>query len=479
EFCSSLAGVMLLEVFLVLGTVIIYFLLSKKKEETLPFQKGWWGKGQKPDTEEDITIWPFKVETTEEELSDLFRRLDQARFTEPLENSCFHYGTNSVYLRKVVSYWKNQFNWKKQVEVLNKYPQFKIKIQGIDIHFVHVKPPCLPEGQSAKPLLMVHGWPGSFYEFYKIIPLLTDPASHGLSDEHIFEVICPSIPGYGFSEAPHKKGFNSISAASIFYELMLRLGFNEFYAQGGDWGWLICTNLAQIAPNHMKGLHLNLASVTNMGFIHLLSILLGRYLPGLFGFRDEDVRRMFPFLKKGLYRILLESGYAHIQATKPDTVGCGLNDSPVGLAAYILEKFSTWTDLEFRHLEDGGLERKFNLDDLLTNIMIYWVSGCIVSSMRFYKENLQKGILSVLKGYNYSLFSLRLTVQVPTGIASFPNEVMHTPQAWAQKKYTNIVSFHFMPRGGHFAALEEPELLAEDILQFVGKVEKEQLWRKK
>ncbi|XP_075564611.1 epoxide hydrolase 1 isoform X4 [Pelecanus crispus] len=386
---------MLLEVFLVLGTVIIYFLLSKKKEETLPFKEGWWGKGQKPDTEEDTTVRPFKVETTEEELSDLFRRLDQARFTEPLENSCFHYGTNSVYLRKVVSYWKNQFNWKKQVEVLNKYPQFKTKIQD----------------------------------------------------------------------------FNSVSAASVFYELMLRLGFNEFYAQGGDWGWLICTNLAQIAPNHMKGLHLNLVSVTNMGFTHLLSFLLGRYLPGLFGFQDEDVRRMFPFLKKMLYRILLESGYAHMQATKPDTVGCGLNDSPVGLAAYILEKFSTWTDIEFHNLEDGGIERKFNLDDLLTNIMIYWVSGCIVSSMRFYKENLQKGIGTQKHE--------RLTVQVPTGIASFPNEVMHTPQAWAQKKYTNIVSFHFMPRGGHFAALEEPELLAEDILQFVGKVEKEQLWRKK
>ncbi|KFV98027.1 Epoxide hydrolase 1, partial [Eurypyga helias] len=311
--CSSLAGSMLLEVFLVLGAVIIYFLVSKKKEETLPFKEGWWGKGQKPVAEGDTTIRPFKVETTEEELS--------ARFTEPLENSCFQYGINSAYLRKVVSYWKNQFNWKKQVEVLNKYPQFKTKIQGIDIHFVHVKPPRLPEGQSAKPLLMVHGWPGSFYEFYKIIPLLTDPASHGLSDEHVFEVICPSIPGYGFSEAPHKKDFNSVSAASIFYELMLRLGFNEFYAQGGDWGWLICTNLAQIAPNHMKGLHLNLASVTNMGFIQLLSILLGRYLPGLFGFQDEDVRRMFPFLKKGLYRILSESGYAHIQATKPDTVG--------------------------------------------------------------------------------------------------------------------------------------------------------------
>ncbi|KAI1240530.1 hypothetical protein IHE44_0008954 [Lamprotornis superbus] len=336
-------GIMLLEVLLVLGTLLIYFLFSKKKEETLPFKDGWWGRGQKPVTKEDSSIRPFKVETTEEELSDLFRRLDQARFTEPLENSCFHYGINSVHLRKIVSYWKNQFNWKKQVEVLNKYPQFKTKIQD----------------------------------------------------------------------------FNSVSAASVFYELMLRLGFNEFYTQGGDWGWLVCTNLAQIAPNHVKGLHLNMVSVSKLGLTHLLSILLGQYFPGLFGFQDEDVRRMFPFLKKGLYRILSESGYAHIQATKPDTVGCGLNDSPVGLAAYILEKFSSWTDMEFQNLEDGGLER--------------------------------------------------LTVQVPTGIASFPNEILHTPQAWAKKKYTNIVSFHFMPRGGHFAAFEEPELLAKDILQFVDK----------
>ncbi|NXW34966.1 HYEP hydrolase, partial [Phaetusa simplex] len=461
--CSSLAGIMLLEVFLVLGAVIIYFLFSKKKEETLPFKEGWWGKGEKKKKKKDTTIRPFKVETTEEELSDLFRRLDQARFTEPLENSCFHYGTNLVYLRKVVSYWKNQFNWKKQVEVLNKYPQFKTKIQGVckKKKKNHVKPPHLPEGQSAKQKKKKNGWPGSFYEFYKIIPQKKKKKSHGLSDEHVFEVICPSIPGYGFSEAPHKKDFNSVSAASVFYELMLRLGFNEFYAQGGDWGWLICTNLAQIAPNHMKGLHLNLASVTNMGFIHLLSILLGRYLPGLFGFQDEDIRRMFPFLKKGLYRILLESGYAHIQATKPDTVGKKKKKKNSSSEYLVCSFYNLW----------AYLFRKFNLDDLLTNIMIYWVSGCIVSSMRFYKENLQKGIGKQKHE--------RLTVKVPTGIASFPNELIHTPQAWAQKKYTNIVSFHFMPRGGHFAALEEPELLAEDILQFVGKVEKEQLWRKK
>uniref|UniRef100_A0A8C8SLM8 Epoxide hydrolase n=1 Tax=Pelusios castaneus TaxID=367368 RepID=A0A8C8SLM8_9SAUR len=463
---------MFLEIFLTLALgTIVYLFFSRKKEETLPIEEGWWGKGQKPDSEEDATVRPFKVETTEAELNDLFRRLDQTRFTEPLEDSYFHYGFNSVYLREVVSYWRNQFNWKKQVEVLNKFPQFKTKIEGLDVHFVHVKPPSLPEGRSAKPLLMVHGWPGSVYEFYKIIPLLTDPASHGLSDEHIFEVICPSIPGYGFSEASHKKGFNSVSAAGIFYKLMLRLGFNEFYAQGGDWGWLICTNLAQIAPNHVKGLHLNMVSVTNMRFTQLLSILLGRYFPGLFGFQDEDVRRMFPFLKKGPYMILMESGYAHIQATKPDTAGCGLNDSPVGLAAYILEKFSTWTEPEFRKLEDGGLERKYSLDDLLTNVMLYWVSGCMVSAMRFYKENIGKGIGTQKHE--------KLSVRVPTGIASFPNELLHTPRSWAQQKYVNIISFNFMPRGGHFAAFEEPELLAIDIQQFVGKVEKKEVWKEK
>ncbi|XP_032634671.1 epoxide hydrolase 1 [Chelonoidis abingdonii] len=463
---------MLLEIFLTLALgIIVYLFLTRKKEETLHIEEGWWGKGQKPDSEEDTTVHPFKVETTEEELNDLFRRLDQARFTEPLENSCFQYGFNSVYLRKVISYWRNQFNWKKQVEVLNKFPQFKTKIEGLDVHFVHVKPPSLPEGRSAKPLLMVHGWPGSVYEFYKIIPLLTDPASHGLNDEHIFEVICPSIPGYGFSETSHKKGFNSMSAACIFYKLMLRLGFHEFYAQGGDWGSLICTNLAQIAPTQVKGLHLNMVSFMSMRFTQLLSILLGRYFPGLFGFQDEDVRRMFPFLKKGLYRILMESGYAHIQATKPDTVGCGLNDSPVGLAAYILEKFSTWTDPEFQKLEDGGLERKYSLDDLLTNVMLYWVPRCMVSAMRFYKENIGKGIGTQKHE--------KLPVRVPTGVASFPNEILHTPRSWAQQKYINIISFNFMPRGGHFAAFEEPELLAADIQQFVGRVEKEELWREK
>ncbi|XP_029448936.1 epoxide hydrolase 1 [Rhinatrema bivittatum] len=455
---------MLLEVALaVLLGAVLYMFLSQAKEETLPIGDGWWGEGQRLDSKEDETVRPFKVETSEEEINDLYRRIDETRFPLPLEKSCFHYGFHATYLRKVVSYWRNQFSWQKQVEILNKYPHFKTRIEGIDIHFVHVKPPHVPQGCSAKPLLMVHGWPGSFYEFYKVIPLLTDPAGHSLSEDHIFEVICPSIPGYGFSEASHKQGCDSVSVARIFYKLMQRLGFSEFYAHGGDWGSLICTNLAQIVPTHVRGLHVNVVFLGKMKFTQFFSILLGQHVPRLFGFQDEDVRRMYPFLNKVLYKVLKESGYLHLQATKPDTVGYSLNNSPVGLAAYILEKFSSWTDSEFQNLEDGGLERKFSLDDLLTNVMLYWVTGCITSSMRFYKENLGKG----LGTHQHD----KVPVKVPTGIASFPNELLHAPLVWVKNHYVNVVSFNFMPRGGHFAALEEPALLAEDIRRFIRKLE--------
>ncbi|XP_023369665.1 epoxide hydrolase 1, partial [Otolemur garnettii] len=332
---------------------------------------------------------------------------------------------------------------------------------GLDIHFIHVKPPQLPSSCSPKPLLMVHGWPGSFYEFYKIIPFLTDPKNHGLSDEHVFEVICPSIPGYSFSEASSKKGFDSVATARIFYKLMLRLGFQEFYIQGGDWGSLICTNMAQMVPRRVKGLHLNMAFVLRNFFI--LTVLLGRRFGGLFGYSKRDIELMYPFKEKFFYSIMRESGYMHIQSTKPDTVGCALNDSPVGLAAYILEKFSTWTNSEFRNLEDGGLERKYSLDDLLTNVMLYWTTGTIVSSQRYYKENLGQGLMA----HKHE----RMKVHVPTGFAAFPSELLHAPEKWLKFKYPKLVSYSFMACGGHFAAFEEPELLAQDIRKFVSALE--------
>ncbi|KAG8541567.1 hypothetical protein GDO81_028687 [Engystomops pustulosus] len=421
---------------------------------------GWWGSGERPQKNEDARVRPFHIEASEEDN----KRLDRTRYVTPLEEAQFHYGFPGTELQKIVSYWRGEYDWGKQVETLNRYPHYKTTIEGLDVHFVHVKPPHLPPGQKAVPLLLVHGWPGSFYEFYRIIPLLTEPGKHGLDPKVTFEVICPSIPGYGFSEAPHKQGFDAVAAARIFYKLMLRLGFSQFYLQGGDWGSLITTTLSQMRPEAVKGLHLNLLLMSNRGLRMLLCILLGRHLPWLVGLTREDVRRLFPYFEKSVYAVLRESGYLHIQATKPDTVGAALNDSPAGLAAYILEKFSTWTDPEFRKLEDGGLQRKFSMDDLLTNVMIYWVTGSIASSMRFYKENFTRDFETSP--------AARTPVYVPTGIAAFPSELVHVPQVLAKEKYKNIVTYTLMPRGGHFAALEEPELLARDIQNFVSKVEK-------
>ncbi|XP_032626357.1 epoxide hydrolase 1-like isoform X2 [Chelonoidis abingdonii] len=370
------------------GGLLVCWLLSRRKIKTLEMGDGWWGSGERPPKEkEDERIRSFQIETSDREIQELHQRLDQARYTPPLEGVAFQYGFNSTYLQKVVAYWRNQFDWQKQLEIVNQYPHFKTTIEG----------------------------------------------------------------------------FDTLAAARIFHKLMQRLGFQEFYVQGGDWGSRITVNMAQMLPKSVKGLHLNFVFVISGGLGRLVSLLLGAYVPWLVGLTREDSRRLYPYLEKNVYELLRETGYLHIQATKPDTAGSGLNDSPVGLAAYILEKFSTWTDRSFRDMDNGGLERKFSMDDLLTNVMIYWVTSSIVPSMRFYKENISKNPITAPDA--------RIGVYVPTGIAAFPQELAHCPRSWAKKLLKNIVVYSYMPRGGHFAAFEEPELLAQDIRQLVRKVE--------
>ncbi|XP_069744060.1 epoxide hydrolase 1-like [Narcine bancroftii] len=442
-----------------LGGLLLWYWFLQENPKTIPEGDGWWGEGDRPEQEKDEEIQPFKIEVSEQMIQDLHHRLDNTRFTPSLEDSRFHYGFNSAYLGKVVSYWRNDYDWRKQVEHLNIFPHFQTKIEGILVHFILVKPVELPPDRTAQPLMMIHGWPGSFYEFYKVVSRLTDAGGPG----PVFQVVCPSIPGYGFSEAPHKQGFDSMAAARIFHKLMRRLGQRKFYIQGGDWGSLIATNMAQMEPETVKGIHLNFFPISRMGCSLLPSLLLGPYLPSLAGLTEIDVKRMYPYIKRNVYMLLRESGYMHIQGTKPDTLGCALTDSPVGLAAYILEKFSSWTNMGFRDLEDGGLVRKFSLDELLTNVMIYWVTGSITSSMRMYKEN--------LSGNFRDRIDNKVAVRVPVGLAAFPNELMHVPLAWAKQRYHNIVSYSYMSRGGHFAAFEEPELMAEDIMRLVQRVE--------
>ncbi|KAJ3606935.1 hypothetical protein NHX12_026451 [Muraenolepis orangiensis] len=489
----------------VLGTLGALVFFRRTRRKLLTTEDGWWGAGELQLDKEDPSIRPFT----------------------------FHYGFNSDCLAQLVSYWKRDFNWKRQVDKINQYPHYKTNIEGIDVHYVHVKPLSLPVGARSVPVVLVHGWPGSFYEFYGLIPLLLAAATDGPHPLHL-EIICPSLPGYGYSEAPHKKGFDAVCAARVLHKLMQRLGFQQFYAHGGDWGSLVTTCMAQLEPDVVKGLHINMALPIPPNAVVMISMLLGRYFPRLFGFTPFDLERIYPCLEKMVVGPMSESGYMHIQGTKPDTAGRGLNDSPVGLAAYILEKFSTWTDKSFKNLEDGGLTRKFSLDDLLTNVMIYWTSGCIVSSMRFYKENLQdmnkphtnrssptrssptmssptspsrfspsrssptrsSPSRSRTRSYRTRLyqdtFSSRrlrgkseaipenvdhdvivpgIPVYVPTGMACFPNELMHTTRLWVKQKYHQLRSFSIMARGGHFAAMEEPQLMAQDLLSFIRTLE--------
>ncbi|XP_056217944.1 epoxide hydrolase 1-like isoform X2 [Falco biarmicus] len=351
--CSQRNAVLVPVAALSVGGMLVYWLRSRHKIKTIEMGNGWWGSDERPlKGKEDESICPFKIETSDKELEretqkpvepeepvhaclsighmqasgqpcksscpqDPHRRLEQARYTPQLEGAAFRYGFNSIYLQKVVAFWRNQFDWRKQVEILNKYPHFRTTIEGIDIHFIHVKPSYVPHGRAVQPLLMVHGWPGSFYEFYKTIALLTEPAEHGLNEgDMVFEVICPSIPGYGFSEAPHQKGFDSKATARKFHKLMNRLGSKEYYLQGEDWGSLITTNMAQMLPQSV-----NLIFAGREGLRRMITVMLGAYIPWLIGFTREDVRHMYPFIQKNIHELLRESGYLHIQATKPDTAG--------------------------------------------------------------------------------------------------------------------------------------------------------------
>jgi pimeloyl-ACP methyl ester carboxylesterase len=304
------------------------------------------------------------------------------------------------------------------------------------------------------PLLLVHGWPGSLVEFLEFIPLLATG-----NDQIAIEVVAPHIPGYGFSSAPAHAGFSAVEAADMFQKLMLRLGHKQFYTQGGDWGSIITTALATTYPENVLGLHLNMPVSVTPGTL-LKNVLV--QLPPLkyLLVHAED------FHKVGLQpymRLLQETGYLHIQATKPDTVGLALSSSPLGLAGYILEKFSTWTNPELLAVEDGGLRHHtIPLDAMLTDVMLYWTSNCITSSQRFYKENFMSGSLQVLS---------QIPIRTATGIADTPYELFLVPRASLAGKFPNIVQYTRFKKGGHFVAMELPTEMAADVLKFVQKVE--------
>jgi microsomal epoxide hydrolase len=380
-------------------------------------------------------IEPFRIQVPDAVLADLHERLARTRFPEQLDGAAWDYGTELGYLRELVAYWRDKFDWRVHEAALNRFAQFRTEIDGGRVHFVHVRSPHA----GALPLVVTHGWPGSIFEFHKIIAPLVDPPAHGGDARDAFHVVCPSIPGYGFSDPPRTRGWDARRMAETNAKLMARLGYARYGAQGGDWGAIISTENALVDPAHCAGIHLNMV-------IALPPQGVADPMAGLDDTEKKAVADLFAFQKN-------ETGYQQIQGTKPQTLGYGLNDSPAGLAAWIVEKFRTWSDC------DGDVEKRFSKDELLTNVMIYWVTQSITSSTRLYCETMRAGRFG----------AAQQRIETPTGCAIFPKEIYRAPRAWAERAY-NVQHWTAMPAGGHFAALEEPKRLVDDVRAFFRKV---------
>ena len=374
-------------------------------------------------------IKPFRVDVPQATLDDLKARLKATRYPQQIDNDDWAYGMEMGYLKKLCQYWADDFDWRKQETLLNSFDQYMTHIDGHDIHFIHQR----AKNPDATPILISHGWPGTISEFLQIIAPLSDPEAHGGKAEDAFHVICPSLPGYGFSGPTQRRGINPVAIAKIFAQLMERLGYSRYIAQGGDWGAVITSNLGVLDAEHLQGIHLNMPMAMPKEGVELSPQ------------EQADVEDMASF-------DFIETGYQKIQGTKPQTLGVGLNDSPAGLAAWIGEKFRTWTD------NNGDLKDAVNWDALLTNITIYWVTESICSSTRLYYETFNDPT-------SVPVLSLNQKVEVPTGVARYPKEMMRFPRAWVEQHY-NVTHWKDMPEGGHFAAMEEPTLFIDDIRAF-------------
>jgi pimeloyl-ACP methyl ester carboxylesterase len=375
-----------------------------------------------------VKITPFTISIADAAVADLNLRLEQTRWPDEVGEGTWEYGMPCKVLRDVVEYWRERFDWRASERRLNGLPQFTIEIDGRIVHFVHVK----GVDRHSDPLVLTHGWPGSFVEMYKIIPMLVDPSNNGLTGFHSFDVIVPSLPGFGFSAAPVSSGTSSRAVATLWHRLMAELGHSTYFAQGGDIGSGVSTWLARLYPDAVRALHLNFIS--------------GSYQPSL----TEADRPLSPAESEWLAArtrwVEREGGYSHIQATKPQTIAYSLTDSPAGLAAWLLEKFFAWSD------GSGDLTQRFDLDELLTNVAVYWFSGNVAATLRMYQENARQPLR----------FGSGERISPPLSYTRFPKEIINPPREWVERVF-NVARWTEMPVGGHFAALEQPRALASDI----------------
>lgn len=378
----------------------------------------------------DNALRPFKIFVPDSVLEDIRQRLLNVRLPDEPPLDPWSTGTSVAYLKKLLAYWRDGFDWRAQEAKLNSFRQFTVPLSGINVHFIHEE----GKGPKPMPLLLCHGWPGSVMEFYKLLPMLTDPARFGGDPADAFSVVAPSLPGYVFSFKPGQKRFSIEEIAEVFAALMTDvIGYKHFGAQGGDWGAFVASRLGFAFPDRMIGIHLNLLAV--------------RRDPKM---ADNPTPEEKIFLDQLKLFLKEETGYQWIQGTKPTTLAFALTDSPAGLAAWFVEKFRTWTDC------DGNPENALTRDEMLAGIMLYWVSGAIGSSFWPYYARMH-GPWPIPEGS---------TVDVPTGYVEFPKEILRPPRSMAERMYTDIRRWTVMLNGGHFAALEQPEALAAEIRAF-------------
>lgn len=371
---------------------------------------------------------PYRLDVADSAITNLRERLERTRFPDQAPGEPWAYGTDLAYLRDLVGYWGQWFDWRAQEARLNTLPQFKVPLHGIGLHFLHVP----GTGPDPMPLLLLHGWPGSVLEFLEIVPRLTDPARFGGDPADAFTVVAPSLPGFGLSFAPGQARFSAEAMADCVAELMTGvLGYARFGAQGGDWGAFVTARLGHAHAQSLTGIHLNMMPIPrDPAMVAAPTPEERHYLDQLALWLKEDI------------------GYQWIQGTRPQTLAYGLTDSPAGLAAWIVEKFRAWSDC------GGDVESVFTKDEMLANISLYWFTGAIGSSFWPYYARM------------HGPWPIPTGIDVPTGYAEFPCEMLRPPRSLAARTFTDIRRWSVMPRGGHFAAMEQPDALAQEVRAF-------------
>ena len=367
-------------------------------------------------------IRPFQIETTEAEIQDLKTRLGMTRWPDRETPADWSQGIPLGYMKEIRDYWMNEYNWPERLARLNQWPGYVTALDGLDIHFLHIR----SAEADAMPLLITHGWPGSIVEFQKVIGPLTDPVAHGGKATDAFHLVLPTLPGFGYSGKPEQPGWNIARIAAAWDELMTRLGYDEYLAQGGDWGAIVTAAIGVQNLGHCRGIHMNMPiAPPDPETMNDLSDL------------EQEALRAMQFYQEH------DSGYSKQQSTRPQTLGYGLADSPIGQAAWILEKFYQWMDC------NGHPENIASRDELIDNVMMYWLPDAGASSARIYWESFGSTGAE--------------PISIPVGCSIFPKEIFKTSERWARRRFSNLIHFEVLDKGGHFAAFEQPEAYVDQV----------------